>query len=51
MSQTEQQTQLYGELAKVIDRFIEEYDLTVPSVVGILEILKTEIMLDSVEGK
>lgn len=49
MSEAQQQTQLYDELAKVVNRFISEYDLTTPSVVGVLEVLKTEILLDNVE--
>lgn len=48
MTQQLQQSQLYEELTKVIDRFVSEYELTTPSVVGVLEIIKMEILLDNV---
>lgn len=47
MTQQLQQSQLYEELVKVVDRFVFEYDLTAPSIIGVLEIIKMEIMLDN----
>lgn len=48
MNANEQQTHLFNELSNVINRFVQEYDLSAPSIVGVLEILKTEIMLDNI---
>lgn len=48
MTQNEQQDAFYEDVCKVVNRFIEEYDLTVPSVVGVFEVIKMELMLDSV---
>ena len=39
MSEREQILHLEGELQKVIERHRQEYDLTVASVVGVLEVV------------
>ena len=45
MSEREQILHLEGELQKVIERHRQEYDLTVASVVGVLEVVKFELMM------
>ena len=49
MTQNQQQDAFYEEILKVVDRFTCEYDLTVPSVVGVFEVIKMELMLDNME--
>lgn len=49
MTQEQQQDAFSEELYKLIDRFTDEYDLTVPSVIGVIEIVKMELMLSCAE--
>lgn len=48
MDQGKQQDQFYEELNKVIDRYIDEYDLTIASAIGTLEMIKLELFMDQV---
>lgn len=48
MTQEQQQDCFSTELYKLIDRFTEDFDLTIPSVVGVMEVVKMELMLSCV---
>lgn len=49
MTQNTQQDQFYLELNNLIDRFRSEYDLTVASAVGVLEVVKMELFMGEME--
>jgi hypothetical protein len=46
MDQTEQTLRFARELGELIDRFRREYDLTLASAIGVLEIAKLQIYGD-----
>ena len=48
MTQNEQQDAFVNELYAVINRFIDEYDLTLASAVGCLEVVKTEMLMNEI---
>lgn len=47
MEQSEQQEHLENELNAVIRRFISEYQLTFGSVVGVLELVKADLIYEN----
>lgn len=49
MNQNQQQDAFSEELYKLINRFTDEYDLTVPSIVGVIEVIKLELMMSCIE--
>lgn len=49
MTEHEQSGALYEELNKTIDRFYKEFDVGLVSVIGVLELIKHEILKDALE--
>ena len=45
MTSTEQTRHFHDEIVKVVERFAEEYDLSWAIMVGVMEILKTDLTL------
>ena len=46
MTQIEQQEAFYNEMEKLIGRYMDEFDLTVVSAIGVLEVHKSQLLMD-----
>lgn len=46
MTQVEQQEAFYNDMEKLIGRYMDEFDLTVVSAIGVLEIHKNQLLMD-----
>lgn len=49
MSQADQQNAFADDIRKVIDRYRDEFDLTLGSAVGVLEVVKHEMIMAEFE--
>jgi hypothetical protein len=49
MSHKDQQAALEHELAKVVNRFRDEYDLTIADAIGVLEVVKLCLFKEQVD--
>jgi len=46
MNQVDQQNAFYSDLDKLIQRYVDEFDLTTASAIGVLEIHKNQLLMD-----
>lgn len=51
MTQNEQILALHGDLERVVDRCRMEFDLPLAAVVGVLEVLKQEILRNTMDAE
>lgn len=50
MIEEQKQDQLYETLSKVVERYMDEFDMTYVSVIGCLEVLKVTLACESFEA-